>query len=257
MLEIERDTLVPLTTEPVGSHDFAWSPDGSSIVYTLGDNSRPQLGWMRSNGSTTTERLTAAGDGGILVRDWSRRGQLTVMMGRPPKHAVMTLGIDGGAPPSATAAPVRVTEGLPGSFSPDGAWLASCDCGVVGDRPTNVFIHHVQTGGRYQVSGGGATEPIWAPSGRELFFRAGSTMMAVDVTIDGSSARIGRPRLVFEGEYLAWATGNYAVTADGKRFIMVRAADPNARPLSVRLNWTTELARRVRAALETALYRTP
>ena len=245
MLEIERDILVPLTTEPAGSHDFSWSPDGSSIAYTLGDNSRPQLGWMRTNGSTTAERITAAGEGGLLVRDWSRRGQLAVMTGRPPKHAVMTLGIDGGAPPSATSAPVRVTEGVPGSFSPDGAWLASCDCGTVGDRPTNVFIQHVQTGARYQVSGGGATEPIWAPSGRELFFRAGSKMMAVDVAIAGSSAQIGRPGTVFEGEYLGWATGNYAVTADGKRFIMVRAADPNARPLSVRLHWTTELARRV------------
>ena len=96
-----------------------------------------------------------------------------------------------------------------------------------------------------QVSSDGATEPMWAPSGRELFFRAGPKMMAVDVTLDGSSARIGRPRMVFEGDYLAWATGNYAVTADGKRFIMVRAADANSRPLSVRLNWTTELERLV------------
>jgi len=42
-----------------------------------------------------------------------------------------------------------------------------------------------------------------------------------------------------------WGTGNYAVTDDGKRFIMVRAAEANSRPLSVRLHWTTELARQV------------
>ena len=34
MLDIERDVLVPLTTESTGSHNFAWAPDGSSIVYT-------------------------------------------------------------------------------------------------------------------------------------------------------------------------------------------------------------------------------
>ena len=35
MLDIERDVLVPLTTESTGSHNFAWAPDGRSIVYTL------------------------------------------------------------------------------------------------------------------------------------------------------------------------------------------------------------------------------
>ena len=50
MLDIERDVLVPLTTESTGSHNFAWAPDGSSILYTT-HVIPPQLGWIRTNGS--------------------------------------------------------------------------------------------------------------------------------------------------------------------------------------------------------------
>ena len=62
MLDIERDVLVPLTTESTGSHNFAWAPDGSSIVYTLGDVTPPQLGWIRTNGSRSAEKIAVAAD---------------------------------------------------------------------------------------------------------------------------------------------------------------------------------------------------
>lgn len=47
----------------------------------------------------------------------------------------MTLQLDGGTPPKATGAPVKIAEGVPGSFSPDGVWLAYCNCLNVGERP--------------------------------------------------------------------------------------------------------------------------
>jgi hypothetical protein len=40
----------------------------------------------------------------------------------------------------------------------------------VGERPENVFIRHLQAGTEQQVSIDGETEPLWAASGRELFF---------------------------------------------------------------------------------------
>jgi Tol biopolymer transport system component len=243
MLDIERDVLVPLTTESTGSHDFAWAPDGSALVYTLGAVAPPQLGWILTNGSQNAEKVAIAVDERVFVDDWSRDGQLALLVGLPPKHAVMTLRLDGGAPPEATGAPVRITEGSPGSFSPDGSWLSSCDCGVSGDRPSNIFIHHLESGSKYQVSTDGGSQPVWAASGRELFFRAGPKMMVVDLAFDGTSVRIGRPQTVFEGDYLDWSPANYDVTSDGKQFVMVRATNANPRTLSIRLNWRTELER--------------
>jgi Tol biopolymer transport system component len=243
MLDIERDVLVPLTTESTGSHDFAWAPDGNSIVYTLGGVTPSQLGWIRTNGSPSAEKIGVAADARVSVRDWSREGGLALLVGVPPKHAVMTLRLDAGAPPRAVGAPVKIGEGVPGSFSPDGAWLALCDCWNVKEGPANVFIRHLQSGTEHQVSLNGGTEPVWAESGRELFFRAGQKMMVVGLAIDGTSVRIGRPQTVFEGDYLVWGTGNYDVTRDGKQFVMVRAANANTRTLSIRLHWTAELER--------------
>ena len=66
-------------------------------------------------------------------------------------------------------------------------------------------------------------------------------MMRVEVTLAGTSAHIGRPQMLFEGDYLEWAGSNYDVSADGKKFVMVRTANANTNTLSVRLNWKSEL----------------
>jgi hypothetical protein len=70
-------------------------------------------------------------------------------------------------------------------------------------------------------------------------------MMTVDITAT-DEVRIGRPRLLFEGEYLTWGSADYDVTPDGKRFLMVRPASTSAsRSLAIRLNWREELKRAV------------
>jgi Tol biopolymer transport system component len=243
MLDIERDLLVPLTSEATGSHDFAWAPDGSSIVFTLGDITPPQLGWIRTNGSVNAEKIAIAAGERIFVDDWSRDGRLVVRGGT--SSTMMTVRLEGGEPPTAAGTPAKIGAGVPSGFSPDGAWLAYCNCGSSGDRPANVFIRNLQSGVEHQVSIDAGTEPVWAPSGRELFFRAGAKMMVVDLAFDGTSVRIGRPRTVFEGDYLEWGNANYDVTRDAKQFVMVRAATANTRALSVRLHWAAELERLV------------
>jgi Tol biopolymer transport system component len=242
MLDIERDVLVPLTTESTGSHNFAWAPDGSSILYTT-HVIPPQLGWIRTNGSGQGEKLTMTSDSRVFVHHWSRDGRLALRVEGVPNDRVMTVRLEDGTPPTVAGSPVSIANGIPGSFSPDGSWLAYCDCDASGDRPPNVFIQHLESGTRHQVSTDGGVEPVWAASGRELFFRVGRRMMAVPLAFDGTSVRIGSPQTIFEGDYPEWSGANYDVSADGKQFIIVRTASASARTLSARLNWTTELAR--------------
>ena len=72
--------------------------------------------------------------------------------------------------------------------------------------------------GRWQVSSGGGTEPIWTRDGRELVYRAGTRIMAEVVTTPSFSTRV--PKVLFST--LAVANDDhryYAATPDGQRFL--------------------------------------
>jgi Tol biopolymer transport system component len=207
----------------------------------------PRVGWVRTNGMGNAEKLSVPTDAWrVFVHQWSRDGRLALRFETEANNLIMTLRPDDGGSPKALGPATKITTGVPGNFSPDGAWLAYCDCDTSSGRPPNVFIQHLESGTRHQVSIDGGNEPMWAASGRELFFRAGTKMMSVDVAIDGTAARIGRPRVLFEGAYLEWSGNNYDVTADGKRFIMVRTANAHTQSLAVRVNWKSELQRLAR-----------
>jgi hypothetical protein len=77
----------------------------------------------------------------------------------------------------------------------------------------------------------GGTEPVWARSGRELFYRSGRKMMVVD-TVTGPAFSTGNPKMLFEGDDAAlgrvFGGQNYAVTPDGQHFIMIRSKEAAA-----------------------------
>ncbi len=132
-------------------------------------------------------------------------------------------------------------------FSPDGRWLAYIS------NESGRYEIYVQPypgpGGKWQISTEGGTEPIWNPNGRELFYRSGDKMMAVDIATQPSFTA-GKPRVLFEGRYeLSPATTpNYDVSPDGQRFLMLKPAEASeAAPtqINVVLNWFEELKRRV------------
>jgi Tol biopolymer transport system component len=131
-------------------------------------------------------------------------------------------------------------------FSPDGRWLVySSD--ESGRR--EIYVQpYPGPGGKWQISTDGGREPIWNPNGRELFYRNGDKMMAVDIaTQPGFSA--GRPRVLFGGPYVLspTTTANYDVSPDGQRFLMLKGGEEQqaATQIHVVLNWFEELKRRV------------
>ena len=139
----------------------------------------------------------------------------------------------------------RFNETVP-RFSPDGHWLA-----YMSDESGHYEIY-IQPfpgpGGKYQISSEGGAEPVWNPNGRELFYRCGYKMMAVDVMTQPSFST-GKPRVLFEGLYLpSGVTPSYDVSPDGQRFLMLKAAQqgqPAAVQINVVLNWFEELKQKV------------
>jgi hypothetical protein len=107
-------------------------------------------------------------------------------------------------------------------------------------------------GGKRQVSTGGGTEPLWNRNGRELFYRSGNRMMAVDVATEPTFSA-GKPRMLFEGAYLSSVFPlvgvTYDASPDGQRFLMIRETEQttSATQIIVVQNWFEELKRRVPA----------
>ena len=132
-------------------------------------------------------------------------------------------------------------------FSPDGHWLA-----YISDESGRYEIYvqpYPGPGGKSQVSTEGGTEPVWNRNGRELFYRNGDKMMAVDIATQPSFVA-GKPHLLFEGQYQpAPATlPNYDVSPDGQRFLMLKPNEQGlAAPtqINVVLNWFEELKQKV------------
>ena len=86
-------------------------------------------------------------------------------------------------------------------LSPDGLWMvyAVLEAG----REEEVYVQRYPgPGDRAAVSVGGGREPVWSPSGDEIFYRSidGERMMAVSVRTE-PTLRIDQPRTLFQGQF--------------------------------------------------------
>jgi hypothetical protein len=90
------------------------------------------------------------------------------------------------------------------------------------------------------ISNGGGDQPRWNSNGRELFYRSGDRIVAVDVATSPAFRVLGTPRVLFEK-----AVGGYDVAPGGTRFLMLKPVPRDSRPSDLRviLNWFEELRR--------------
>ena len=133
-----------------------------------------------------------------------------------------------------------------GEISPDGRWLA-----YQSDESGRPQIHvrpfpNVDTG-HWQISVNGGTRPVWARSGRELFYLDGARAVTSVPVQTAPSFSAGTPTKLFDGPYFtAFANRTYDVTPDAQRFLMIKdnvSLDETSTPQSfvVVLNWAEEL----------------
>jgi eukaryotic-like serine/threonine-protein kinase len=253
LYDLSRETLTRLTFEGSADGTPAWTPDGKRIVFQSNkEGSALNLFWLLADGSGGLERLTTS-ENGQAPSSWSPDGQLLAFTELNPSTGwdiwVLRLGDpSAGSGRSRKAQPflqTQFTEGAP-RFSPDGNWLA-----YVSNESGRYEIYvqpYPGPGGKRQISADGGTEPVWNRNGRELFYRTGNKMMAVDIATLPSFAA-GKPRMLFEGSYLPTAATiqNYDVSPDGQRFLMLKGGEREAEPtqINVVLNWFEELKRRV------------
>jgi dipeptidyl aminopeptidase/acylaminoacyl peptidase len=143
---------------------------------------------------------------------------------------------------------IRTIAASPGndigaSVSPDGRYVAYCSDE---SGQSEVYVQSFpMPGHRWRISRSGGTEPAWSNAG-ELFYRSGDRMMAVRTTPTADGLSFSEAQALFEGRFertiLTPGIRMYDVTADGQRFLMVKATSATA-PGQLRLvaNWITEL----------------
>jgi Tol biopolymer transport system component len=125
------------------------------------------------------------------------------------------------------------------SFSPDGKWLAyeSTHSGR-----NEVYISPFPAGGaRYQVSTRGGERPTWRHDGKEIYYREGLVIMAVQVNTKASLVELGTPKPLFE-----LASGNlsgryYDVAPDGRFLANTSPLTSKAQSFSLLVNWPARL----------------
>ncbi len=246
-IESARNVTTRFTFSPASDYWPVWSPDGGRIAYTS-DQQGAYAIFVKPATGAQPESVLFRAPNGIGPCDWSSDGRYLACMNQSTTGTswdiwvVNTTGHVEGHPLLAT----QFREFEP-RFSPDGRWIAYSS-NESGRR--EVYIQPFPgLGGKWQVSSQGGRDPEWRRDGKELFFLSlGGTMTAIDVSgTAGITLELGVPRVLFPGVLSDDSPigHNYAVSADGQRFLLRKPVREGELPATtVFMNWTSTFAKR-------------
>jgi Tol biopolymer transport system component len=245
LYDLSREALSRFTFEGDQNVAPVWTPDGKRIAFVSGKEASGNIFWQLADGSGGLERLTTS-EYRQVPTSWSADGQLLAFVEFNPNKRFDIWVLRMGDRKAQPFLQTRFNEAAP-RFSPDGRWLA-----YISDESGRYEVYvqpYPGPGGKWQISTEGGTEPVWNPNGRELIYRSGDKMMAVEITTQPGFAA-GRPRMLFEGRYLDApnpVTANYDVSPDGQRFLITKESEQSssATQINVVLNWFEELKQKV------------
>jgi Tol biopolymer transport system component len=248
--DFDRGVLSNLTTDGV-SHWPVWSPDGSELAFRAGPMGHFRMWRASADRSREPKQVSATGPS-QNAESWSPDGHTIAYtsMGFAVPPSIMTARLDG--TPAEALSKDKAPAGS-AKFSPDGKWLAYC--AIESGKP-HVFVQSFPgPGPKIQISADGGSDPVWKRAGGELYYRNGDSMMVVE-TQTAASFAAGRPRELWRGHYShgmssscgppGATSSNYDVTADGKRFLMIKDEDQDraaSKQMVVVLGWADGLRR--------------
>jgi serine/threonine-protein kinase len=227
----------------------SWSADGHSVLFLsdLGGNGAGPVFAKRADGTGAPRQLLSSAftfgqalesrDSRWLVvrRSGGEAGSGDIYAARVGDTTLVPL----------LTSPAR--EASP-DLSPDGRWLAYAS------NESGAFEVYVRpfpdvASARWQVSTTGGSEPVWAHSGRELFYRNGRNELVAAEVRAGSSFSVGEQRVLFPAASypILGLFQSYNVGPDDRRFLMIREGGPSQESeLILTENWFEELTAKTR-----------
>ncbi len=242
LIETLRGIPTRFTTDAANDNVPVWSPDGSRIVFSSNRNGAYDL-YMKPSAGRVAEVLLKESKDSKHPTDWSSDGRFILYRELTQKSGedLWALPLTGNKEPVAIA--VTDFEELAGQFSPDDHWVAyqSNESG----QPEIYVQSFPESHGPVALTTGGGIQPRWRHDGKELFYlTTDGKLMAVPMVFsaDSSTFKPGTPvplfptRITSDANLTRTGQQQYAVTADGQRFLLVVPEETSA-SVNVILNW--------------------
>jgi Tol biopolymer transport system component len=240
LVDMERDTQTRLTFEAENWYPILMA-DGKRFVFGSDRDGELNLYTSSADGSGTIERLTTSEFPPLPTSCSPDKRLLAFSQGSSKTGSdIWLLPLEGERKPRPFLQTAFDENGA--KFSPDGRWL------VYQSNESGRFEVFVQPFPAQEQMADfcGWRGSAWSRAGREIVYRNGTKMMAVEVSTE-PAFKAGRPKLLFEEKYLdPYFSEFYDITPDGERFVIIK---PGERQLMTRinvvLNWFEELQRKV------------
>jgi Tol biopolymer transport system component len=245
--QLYEGPLSRLTFEGSFNGRASWSSDGQSLTFISNRAGQQDLWTKRADGSGSAEILLDR-EGTVSEAFFSSDGtwliyrEIGINSGISDIFAIQP-GLD------SVPIPIVVRSGFNAhspALSPDGRWLV-----YVSDESgqEEVYVRPFPDAdtGQWPVSRSGGTEPVWAHSGRELFYRNGANEIVAVRVVAGSSFAWDRQDVLFSASDYRIGRGHpmFDVSPDDERFVMLRYSDEGPWELILVQNFFEELERLV------------
>jgi hypothetical protein len=231
-----------------------WSPDASEVLFSTGTEQTMSL--QRQAVSARVSQNVLESEGPKFLSDWSLDGRFVTYFTPWPDWKKLNLFFADITVPRGKENPRRAWPSdyseTGGSFCPASVgtrvprWVAYTSDETGRDE---VYVRNFPVGDRkWLVSTAGGWMPHWRADGKELFYLTlDGTLTAVDVK-DGSTFESGSPHPLFQTNIPPSEgppeipTSAYAVSKDGRRFLINRRVDTaTAPPITVVTHWQASL----------------
>jgi serine/threonine-protein kinase len=228
--DLVHATLTRVTSDPAVDTSPVWTPGGKNFVF--GSNRAGVLNLFRqaADGTGGVDRLTDSPNVQVPT-DLSPDGARVVLTELSPKTGQDVMALELGGTHQIVPLVQTPFDERNGIVSPDGRWLAyeANDSGAF-----EIYVRPFPdvNRGHWQLSTNGGTQPLWGRDGRELFYVAPDGALMHAAVANQPAWTAGPPTKVLEGRYVMTTGGNfprnYDIAADGKRFLMMKAAASDA-----------------------------
>jgi Tol biopolymer transport system component/DNA-binding winged helix-turn-helix (wHTH) protein len=234
VFDLARGNRVRVTLDAGDDNAPRWSADGRWLMFSSNRLGVKDI-YQRLASGEGADELVLGSESHKSVNAWSRDGRFVVYdTGGPGSTAdLYVLPLSGDRRPFVLDAARGFQQQA--DISPDGRLIAyaSSESGqfevIVNGFPQNTS--------RRQISTDGGREPVWRGDGRELFFLADDTVMAVDVQTSAAGLAWSVPRKLFKIPNLQRIPRGFTVSPDGQRFVaVVTPVEPQR--FTTLLNWT-------------------